>query len=523
MTRKIHIARPRLDDRIKLAIAAPSAAAVPLAELLAGFKLHKPKTRCLKATYYDTPTHDLHANRISLRVSKTGRSRRQHVKIEIVDKDGTSPPLEVEHKLSGSEPDLQAIPSPQVRKRVRNAIGEASLNAIFATEIHRTLHLATDDSDNQVEITLDDVTIKVGRKEHHFADLHLAQRIGRSQALADIIAELITKGAPLAPERQSDDELGYHLLLKRADTALEPAKMISGGIAASDTCVDSFRILCAPMTRQILHNWSVVLEATHPEGPHQLRVAVRQLRTVLRAFRPIMRRKAARTLEQDLKELGRIVGAVRDLDVLGADIVGAVPITPDLQPALCAVVRAVAKHRDTERDNMRQALAHPRMQALRLQLALLPTELGWRLLQRGKVPPPQSIQSIAMRALKKSWRRSLTLGERIESLSIAERHELRKRLKSLRYTLDAFRPLYPRKATAQFVRDLKQLQKIFGYLNDATLAERLYDIEPTTRDAATFQRTIGYIAGYHAANSALTWEQAKRSWSELATAKQPWS
>ncbi len=523
MTRKIHIARPRPDDTIKLAIAAPSAAAVSLPELLDGFKLHKPKTRRLKTTHYDTPAHDLHANRMSLRVCRIGRSWHQHVKIEIADKDGRTAPLEVEHKLAGPEPDLRAIPSPQVRKRVRNVIGEASLEAVFVTDMRRTTHLASDDSGSLVEITLDDATVKAAQEERCFANLELALKSGRSRALANILETLIAKDTPLAPGQHSDDALGFRLLRTQVDTAPEPAKMVSGRIAATDTCADSFRILTAAMTQQILHNWSVVRDATHPEGPHQLRVAVRQLRTVLRAFRPIMKRNETQTLERDLKELGRIVGRLRDLDVLGADIVGAIPVPPDLQSGFCSVTRAVATRREAERDVMRQALAHPCMRALQLRLALLPTELGWLQIRRDKAAASHSIQSIARHALNKNWRRTLALGERIESLSIAERHDLRKRLKSLRYTLDAFSPLYPKKATARFARDLKQLQKIFGYLNDATLAEQLYDIEPAAADAAAFQRTIGYVAGYHAAKSTTTWDQAKRSWSELATARQPWS
>ena len=120
---------------------------------------------------------------------------------------------------------------------------------------------------SEVEITLDDATVKAAQQKHRFADLQLALKSGRSRALADIVETLITKDAPLTPEQHSDDALGYRLLRKPADTAPKPAKMISGGIDATDTCVDSFRTLGAAMTQQILHNWSVVLHATHTEGP----------------------------------------------------------------------------------------------------------------------------------------------------------------------------------------------------------------------------------------------------------------
>src|SRR5262245_56748631 len=52
------------------------------------------------------------------------------------------------------------------------------------------------------------------------------------------------------------------------------------------------------------------------EGVHQLRVAVRRLRTVLTLFECALPRRTAQSLERELAQLGRAVGPVRDLDVL---------------------------------------------------------------------------------------------------------------------------------------------------------------------------------------------------------------
>src|SRR2546426_7971337 len=52
------------------------------------------------------------------------------------------------------------------------------------------------------------------------------------------------------------------------------------------------------------------------EPVHQLRVATRRLRATLRLFAPVLPAVAVRRTSEDLRWLGRTIGAVRDPDVL---------------------------------------------------------------------------------------------------------------------------------------------------------------------------------------------------------------
>ena len=52
-----------------------------------------------------------------------------------------------------------------------------------------------------------------------------------------------------------------------------------------------------------------------PESLHQMRVATRQLRAVLRSARPLLVPEWADSLRDELRWLGRVLGPARDLDV----------------------------------------------------------------------------------------------------------------------------------------------------------------------------------------------------------------
>src|SRR5204863_470693 len=58
-----------------------------------------------------------------------------------------------------------------------------------------------------------------------------------------------------------------------------------------------------------------VAEGRDPEYLHQLRVGTRRLRSALRAFRPLLKRRRAAGVEQPFENMMRIFGEARDWDV----------------------------------------------------------------------------------------------------------------------------------------------------------------------------------------------------------------
>lgn len=523
MTQKLHDASSQREIEIKLAIGKRANEALDWREILDGYQGKQPVTRRLRSIYFDTSSHGLRTNKMSLRVRQIDESWRQTLKLETDVRGGLSNPIEVECDVAGPKPDLRAISDARLRKRLRKAIGSNQLKPIFETDVYRTTQVVTGAGGSQIEIALDDAAIRTDEGSQEFAEVELELKQGRPSALMDVVKTLSRTVAPIIPCRYSKAEQGYRFLLKETDAELKPAKMTPSKVTPGQKCSGAFRTVSASTVRQVLHNWLVVLHSDDPEGPHQLRIGIRYLRTMLRAFRPAIDSEALRVLERDLRELGQVVGQLRDLDVLSSEVVGVIDWPRELGVGSSDLERALQSQKEIQRATVREALLSQQMQTLQIRLALLPSQLGWEHALSDKRLARKKIESVARNALNKSWRRALTLGKRIDALSIEERHSLRKQLKGLRYTLDAFSPLYRKKECRRFIKDLKRLQEIFGYLNDARLAEQLHDTDTKfQKNAKAFQQSIGYVIGYQASITELTWHRAKRRWNDLVLIEQPW-
>ena len=77
-----------------------------------------------------------------------------------------------------------------------------------------------------------------------------------------------------------------------------PVKATAPHIEATQSCVEAFSEICRSATDQILKNLAVVQASDDPEGPHQMRVGLRRLRSALKAFRPVIDDKVIRDLNR---------------------------------------------------------------------------------------------------------------------------------------------------------------------------------------------------------------------------------
>ena len=80
-------------------------------------------------------------------------------------------------------------------------------------------------------------------------------------------------------------------------------------------------------------------------------------------------------------------------------------------------------------------------------------------------------------------------------------------------------PLYPPKSRQILIEQIKQLQDIFGYLNDVALAERLKKLDLVEQsDDVELHRALGYVLGWHHARSETAWLRARTCWEHLDAA-----
>ena len=231
--------------------------------------------------------------------------------------------------------------------------------------------------------------------------------------------------------------------------AVLPRRAGPSPVAAGDSAADALCKLARDCAAGFDANLRAVLTGDDPEGPHQARVALRRLRTALKAFRPLLHRDAVRPVEVDARRLFLCLGGLRDADVAGGDPV-----------AQAAVRRAV--RRDLRRRNAGRFAAT--VSALFDGAAWQGRGAG----RRRRLAAPAV--DFAGPAVALAWRRLADHGKSLRRLDDADRHEFRKDLKTLRYLVEFFLPLWPGRRTARLAARLGRLQDRLGYLNDLTLA-----------------------------------------------------
>jgi len=134
------------------------------------------------------------------------------------------------------------------------------------------------------------------------------------------------------------------------------------------------------------------------------------------------------------------------------------------------------------------------------------------------------VRDFGTSALRKSWKKVAKLGGTIEALSLEQRHEMRKALKTFRYTVEFFGSLYAKGKVARFVKELRELQEVFGYINDVVSAKQLNAIahEYCPGDQAA-QRAAGYVLGWHDAEATHRWAAAPKEWRRLKERSRFWA
>jgi len=202
------------------------------------------------------------------------------------------------------------------------------------------------------------------------------------------------------------------------------------------------------------------------EFVHDLRVAVRRSRSVLREMKATFPPEPLARHREGLKWIQTVTGDVRDLDVQLLDWDGlAERVAPDRRAAMAPVRTLLAERRAAALTQLRRDLGSDRFNDV---------WVGYRLFLAGDLGPEDDrpaaatpIGKVAGRRIRKVYDRMLAMGGAIDDASPPEAlHELRKRGKELRYLLELFGVLWPADVVKPMVKTLKRLQDVLGLHQD---------------------------------------------------------
>jgi CHAD domain-containing protein len=126
-------------------------------------------------------------------------------------------------------------------------------------------------------------------------------------------------------------------------------------------------------------------------------------------------------------------------------------------------------------------------------------------------------------------RQACKKARRLDALSVADRHELRIRLKKLRYTAEFFAPFFEPKRVEKFVSRLSRMQDVLGALNDVAVAKKTLDalisenIPGDGHERSDISFAAGIVYGWHLERAAHTWHDAVKRWKKFAGTREFWT
>lgn len=516
-----------IESELKLLLDADGMRAIAAHPRLPALRLRPPSTASLVSVYYDTPDLRLREAGIALRLRRVGRRWVQTVKRKATagEAGGFFAHREDERPAPGGRLVLAGDDPDGALAAVAEATGGAELAPAFETRIERTTEDLQIEGLGVVEMALDTGEVRAGEASEPVREVEVELKSGSVGALFAVARQLLDQ-VPFRLGTTNKATRGYRLLKGVPGEAPAPRKAGSFDFEPETGIEIVARDVIRDCLAQISANIPVVIDTEASEGPHQLRIGLRRLRTALKLFAKTLGAADIASLESAAQRLGRTVGALRDADVLIEEVV-AHAADRGLDPAERQVLeKALGDRREAVRAEVRAELAGPATGAFLLDLLEYVETRGWLepadYTQTARLATP--IGELAPRLLRKRWRKVKALGEDIRSLEPEELHSLRKALKQLRYTVDILIVLYRGKRSAAFLAALKELQDSFGSLNDAAMAdEKLAGADPLAPGDPAVQRAIGFTLGCLAAASATQRPDVFARWDDLAETKPFWT
>jgi triphosphatase len=434
----------------------------------------------LISTYYDTPDLALKQRGLTLRV----RDRGGHFLQTVKEGDLASVDLlsrgEWEDTIAEDRPDPDAAQSgPRLPE---GAAG--NLRPLFATEVTRTIFAIEPLPRTAIEAAVDEGEIRAvseGRAEP-INEVELELKGGDASALYDLAAQLL-EVAPLRIETRSKSERGYRLV--EGSDAAPPAVHAEPVILDPDMTVETaLRKIGRSCLAQLLRNEPAVL-AAQSEGVHQMRVAVRRLRSAISSLKKMLPQAHVQWVTEELRSLGGTLGPARNLDVFAAELVPAVRTGLADEPGWDDLAATLDLLRADAYNQISEAILSQRYTAGMLHLLRWFEAFGWRRHSASDELDPMAspIGEIAPGVLDGCRRKVRRRGKGFGSLAPRERHKLRIAVKKLRYAVELFGSLFDNDGLERFVGELKRLQSDLGYANDVRVAhefvtELFAQIEP---------------------------------------------
>ena len=388
----------------------------------------------------------------------------------------------------------RSTPPAQLEELLFGLLRREPLRAVAKLHTRRSGIRVQRDDKPIADVVIDRVKILNDRRViGHLNEIEIALLSGKDKDYAAIVTALRGAGAYDGDSRPT---VFQALNLNVSDPCLPESASFPERLKS---------ILHKQLRDVLLHDPGTRL-GTDPEELHQMRVGIRRIRALLRAAKVFLEPEWYASLQEDLRWLGAMLGAVRDQDVLLERLDAEARVLPPAErKTFERLLTTFQTHRSDDRRQLLDALRSDRY-----------LDLLGRLERAAQAPALRDApESSLMRLAAQEFKELIKAGKRgTADPSDHELHQLRVRTKRTRYAAElALAPMG--KPAIRFVRQTKRNQDILGEHQDAVVTEkRLRQLLQTTRGVKT-AFAIGQIVERLRARRRRTKAMFPREWAKL--------
>lgn len=436
----------------------PQAGADSVAAALAGrFRVEIGGTAPETLTYLDTPDHRLRAAGLTL--TQRGHGRRLALQRAAAAADGDSENGRQEQELPQA-PSWPMMPDQLADGPVRSAVTAVSdLRALVVAARTRTA-LTTAVIRNADEKMVARMAWRRTRLiEPAPAGSDLPVRLSLTALRGygsdvDVIAEMLAAGGEFAEDHGHE----YADVLTAASPAPAPAPRMTPDMPAGVAIAQALQVFSVALRENV----AGTIADIDTEFLHDLRVAVRRIRSVLKRAGDVLPDGLTRRYADEFRWVGQITTPTRDLDVFLLDLPELRAVVSD-RAALDPFAQHLARRRKAARRPLVTALRSERFSRL---LDDFDTDLA--VVVTFGEPAEMTAAALAHDRIRAAYRRMARPAQALtRDTPAADVHDLRKRGKDLRYVLEIFKPICDPDDYALVLKDLKKFQDVLGRFQDS--------------------------------------------------------
>lgn len=234
----------------------------------------------------------------------------------------------------------------------------------------------------------------------------------------------------------------------------------------------------------------LVFKGKDSEGVHQMRIALRKMRSLIAVFKPILHNETTIHIASEMKTIASMFDRARDIDVYLHNY-----LEQRKTNSAKLMYKTVKRHKENEYKKLKTFLKSQEYKYFKEELLHWINTNGWdyKLPKKSKNRLNEKVTPFALEILENYKKRVYSFGgKNIEHLDDETLHLLRIKCKKLRYASEFFTPLFEEEIK-HFRKNLKKLQDILGVLHDYAVTKELHRIflrDQKTKKALEFAMKI---------------------------------